>query len=468
VQTNSVIKESILRAYHRSPPAIRSAVASLNGWRLRSWRYGPETERLRDEALSRECWSVDKLQDWQNDQLAPLLHRAATQVPFYREQWNARRRQGDQKSWEYLENWPVLEKEFLRQNPKAFLADGCDVRRMFRVHTSGTTGTPLDVWYSKTTARAWYALFEARCRNWHGVSRHDRWAILGGRLVVPTYTRRPPFWVWNHPLNQLYMSSYHLAGDLISHYLEALSRYRIQYLLGYTSSLYQLAIEALASGRTIKMKVVVTNAEPLYKYQREKIEQAFQCPVRETYGIAEIAVAASECANGRLHSWSDVSRMEVLREQADGPLEDAGDLVATGLVNVDMPLIRYRVGDRVALSPNGHCPCGRTLPTLTSVEGRCDDLLLTRDGRRIGRLDPVFKTNIPIREAQIIQEAIDLLRVRYVPTKDFTAEDGQVIVDRLRARMGDVQVILEKAEKLPRGPNGKLRAVVCKLPTPTR
>jgi phenylacetate-CoA ligase len=443
VQTNSRFKESVLRAYHQSPPAIRSAVASLNGWRLRSWRYGPETDRLLEEALSRERWSEEKWKQWQNDLLARVLHRAATQVPYYREQWNERRRQGDKSSWEYLENWPILEKESLRQNPKAFLADGCDSRRMFRVHTSGTTGTPLDVWYSKTTVRAWYALFEARCRNWHGVSRHDRWAILGGRLVVPFSTKRPPFWVWNHPLNQLYMSSYHLEPDLIPHYLDALSRYRIRYLLGYTSSLYQLAVEALARRRTIPMKVVVTNAEPIYEYQRKKIEEAFQCPVRETYGVAEIAVAASECTEGHLHSWEDVSKVEVYADSTSLSSNGSGDVIATGLVNFDMPLIRYRVGDRVAKkASNGHCSCGRTLPTFASVEGRRDDLLVTPDGRRIGRLDPVFKSNIPIREAQIIQEEIDLVRIRYVPTAEFTANDGQIIADRLRDRMGDVRVVL--------------------------
>ena len=133
---------------------------SLNGWRY-AHGDGPETERLREEAIDREHWSAEKWTEWQNTQLAALLHRAATRVPYYRDLWNARKRQGDNRSWEYLENWPVLEKESLRQNPKAFLADGCDARRMFRVHTSGTTGTPLDVWYSKSTARAWYALFEA-------------------------------------------------------------------------------------------------------------------------------------------------------------------------------------------------------------------------------------------------------------------------------------------------------------------
>ena len=92
------------------------------------------------------------------------------------------------------------------------------------------------------------------------------------------------------------MSSYHLAPDLIPHYLDALKKYRIKYIFGYTSSLYALAQEILRLGRKdLQMTVAITNAEPLFEYQRKTISEAFQCPVRETYGMAEIVTAASEC-----------------------------------------------------------------------------------------------------------------------------------------------------------------------------
>ncbi|HWP42038.1 MAG TPA: AMP-binding protein [Blastocatellia bacterium] len=456
----------ITRVYHRMPPFARSVGASLRGYYLRSWRYGAETETLVAEAIEREKWSREKWLAWQQERLSLLLHRAATRVPYYRRQWSERRRRGDRASWEYLENWPVLEKESIRQEPGAFVADGLDTRRMFHVHTSGTTGKPLDIWYSRPTARAWYALFEARCRRWYGVSRHDRWAILGGQLVTPAGSRRPPFWVWNAALNQLYMSSYHLAPDLIEHYLDALRRYRIRYVLGYTSSLYELAQEALRLGRRdLKMAVALTNAEPLFDYQREEIEAAFQCPVYETYGMAEIAAAASECESRSLHLWPDVSHIEVVRDDEPVSSGSSGELIATGLLNIDMPLIRYRVGDRIRLmGADETCDCGRTLPLLASIEGRLDDVLYTSDGRRIGRLDPVFKANLPVREAQIIQESLASVRVLYVPAAGFTAAAGRSIIERLRSRMGAIAVTLEEVDKLPRGANGKFRAVICNIP----
>jgi phenylacetate-CoA ligase len=149
------------------------------------------------------------------------------------------------------------------------------------------------------------------------------------------------------------------------------------------------------------------------------------------------------------------------------PVEDtrAGDLVCTSLLDEDMPLIRYRLGDRAARrDPQAQCPCGRTLPLLDSIEGRADDVLYTADGRRVGRLDPVFKNNLPIREAQILQLSLSRVVVRYTPAADYTPAAGVAIRNALQARLGPVEVVLEPVDRIPRGPNGKFRAVVCQIP----
>ena len=457
--------EMLLQLYHRSPYFLRVLAASLRGYYLSWWRYGPETERLVAEALERETWSPEKWQTWQEERLARVLHRAATRVPFYREQWTQRRRQGDTRSWEYVENWPLLEKESIRVNASGFVADDCEVRHMFAEHTSGSSGKPLDLFWSPATVRAWYALFEARWRRWYGVSRFDRWGILGGQLVTPVDQRRPPFWVWNAGLHQLYLSSYHLSPEFIPYYLEALQRYRVTYLYGYSSSLHVLAQEILNQKRQdLKMTVAISNAEPLYDYQRQVIAEAFQCPVRETYGMSEVVAAAGECEAGRLHQWPEVGFMEVLPEEGAETNGRSGELVCTGLLNADMPFIRYRLGDRASLEKTDElCSCGRHLPLLASIDGRVDDVLFTTDGRRIGRLDPVFKTKLPIREAQIIQETLNLVKVRYVPAQDYTSAAGLSVVERLQARMGPVEVILEPVAEIPRGANGKFKGVVCNL-----
>jgi phenylacetate-coenzyme A ligase PaaK-like adenylate-forming protein len=460
----------VQKIYWSLPPAARDTAASLHGYRLRRERYGPETGRLIEEALEREHWGAGQWRRYKEERLALILRRAATQVPYYREQWAARRREGDRSGPDRLENWPILEKEALRRNPQAFLAEDCRPGRMVSLHTSGTSGTPLTLRRSVAANRAWYALFEARGRLWNGVDRFRRWANIGGQLVAPATSRRPPFWVWNRALSQLYMSSYHLAPDLVPAYLEALWKFKIEYLYGYSSSLHSLALGAAAhggpaDGSAPALRVALTNAEPLFDLQRQAIARAFGCAVRETYGMAEIAVAAGECPHGVLHEWPEVGHMELLEEGravADG---EAGDVIATCLINPDMPLVRYRVGDRARRPKEGKtCPCGRTLPILAAIEGRVDDVLYTADGRRIGRLDPVFKSDLPVLEAQIVQESFQRIVLKYIPAEGFTSRHADSIAERIRERMGPVTVDFEKVDQIPRGRGGKFRAVVCRIP----
>ena len=460
-----------LAIYQALPYPLRVLVASARGLQLARSRYGPETDRLAAEAVERETWTSDRWRAWQEERLARFLTRAARSVPYYRAAWEERRRHGDRTSVECLEHWPVLAKETVRIDPRAFLADGVDPRRLVRDNTSGTSGTPLIVWFTPEVVRAWYALNEARWRGWYGVSRRDRSAMIGGQLVTPIARTRPPFWVRNLGLRQLYLSAYHLSPAWIPRYVDALNAFRPRFVWGYASALHALACGALDQGLVMPpIAAVMTNAEPLYDHQREAIERAFDCRVRATYGMTEIACAASECDARRMHLWPEAGALEVLADDADVAVPDGriGRLVVTGLLNEAQPLIRYAVGDRGALSPAGAaaCACGRTLPVLASVEGRVDDVVLTADGRRIGRLDPVFKGTMPIREAQIVQEALDRLVVRLVPGTGYTAATGEEIRARLRDRVGALHVEIETVDSIPRSANGKFRSVISRLAPP--
>lgn len=453
-----------MRVYHRLPVPARWAAATAMGLYLRQWRYSKHTDRLVDEALARDQWPAERWEAYQQERLAFVLHRAATRVPYYRDQWAARRRAGDRASWDRLENWPILEKDAVRMHPRAFLADDVNPRRMFEEHTSGTTGKPLQLWWSRDTVRAWYALNEARSRRWYGISRKDRWAIIGGRLVTPVTKRRPPFWVWNSALRQLYMSAYHLSPSLLPSYLDALQKYKITYLFGYSSALHALAEAALRLGRTdVRLAVAISNAEPLFEHQRRAIEEAFRCPARETYGLAEIVAGASECERGTLHLWPEVGVVEAVNGTQRVPPGTLGDLVSTGLLNADMPLIRYRTGDAVRLS-TAVCACGRRMPVVHALEGRSDDLVVTEDGRTVGRLDTVFKHGSGIAEAQIVQESVNMFRVRYVASNGVTAALEDRLRQRLRDYLGPVEIVLEPVDQVPRTAVGKFRAVVSHLP----
>ncbi len=454
---------TLLDLYHRLPYRGRCLAASLRGLYLRRWRYSADTPRRAREALERDRWDAAAWRDYHREATAEVLHRAVTRVPYYRRLWRGR----PDADWQDLGNWPILSKETVRHDPRAFLADDRNPRRMFAEHTSGSTGTPLTVWWSRATAVAWYALVEARVRRWHELTRHDRWAILGGQLVAPVAQRRPPFWVWNAPLRQLYLSSYHLEPAHAGAYLEALARHRVRYLFGYASAMAELS--GLVAEQALPapgLKVAISNAEPLYPHQRRAIESAFGCPARDTYGTAELVCGASECTYGRMHLWPEVGLLEVVADDADQPLEPgrAGRLIATGLLNRDMPLIRYEIGDRGRMAAEVGCECGRGLPVLEALEGRLDDVVITPDGRRVGRLDPVFKADFPIREAQIVQPDRERLVLKVVPAPGYGPAIAGELVHRLRQRVGPaMEIRVEEVERLPRGAAGKLRAVVSKL-----
>jgi phenylacetate-CoA ligase len=451
--------------YFLLPSFLKEGVASVRGYQLRRWRYSHTTDQQVEEALDRESWSDAQWRAWRQPKLTALLRRAATKVPYYRELWSSRPQ--ERKDFGTLQNWPVLKKNALREQPHAFLAEDVDPKQLGVLHTSGSTGTPLKLWQSRQAVQAWYALFEARWRAWHGLSRHDRWAILGGKLVISATQQGPPFWVWNAGMNQLYLSTYHLAPNNAAAYVKALTDHKVTYVWGYASALATLARDILEQGlKPPQLRAAISNAEPLYAYQRDLISRAFGCRVYDTYGMTEMACGASECEHGSMHLWPDAGFWEVLSDDSDTPVlpGKSGRLVCTGLINNDMPLIRYEVGDRVTLAdPASVCSCGRKLPMLKSVEGRNDDTIITPNGRHVGRLDPVFKSNFPIVEAQVIQDAPDHLLVQIVPAPGCNADTESALIAALAERAEGMRIDIRRVSCIRRGPNGKFKSVL-KLP----
>jgi len=450
-----------MNIYHALPPVLRDVAASLRGYSLRSWRYGTETEKLVSEALERDTWPEERWKNWQKERLAYVLHRAATQVPYYRQMWEKRRKNGDRVSWEYLEHWPILPKNIVRANHLAFVADDCDVRKMYLDHTSGTTGTPLQIFLTRQTIRAWYALYEARVRHWNNVSIRDPWITLGGQLVVPFNQKNPPFWVHNWALNQMYLSTHHISRENSPAYLQAIERFRPSHMIIYPSSAAVLSTSfEFTQAQVPSMKVIISNAEFLSDSARDSIRRFFQCPVRNTYGMAELAVMATECDKGHMHLWPEAGYTEIFSDEEDCPVDQGqiGRIIATGLLNADMPLVRYETGDRGSLEEDD-LGCEKSLPVLKSVDGRLNDLIITMDGRHIFWLNPIFY-GLHVLEAQIIQERLDYFRIRLVPTQEYSAGEGLEITKRLKQRVGNVKLDLEVVSEIPRLVNGKFHAVI--------
>ncbi len=169
----------------------------------------------------------------------------------------------------------------------------------------------------------------------------------------------------------------------------------------------------------------------------------------------------SQCEAGTYHVHPEYGIVEILDAEGE-PVKagETGELVCTSFTNDAFPLLRYRIGDMATAGEPG-CSCGRAFPVLRALVGRADDLLVTPDGRQVGRLDPVFKGRRSIREAQIVQEGETEVRVRLVPAPDYTDADGDAVVRELRARLGsEMSIEVEKVSSIPRTATGKFLAVV--------
>jgi phenylacetate-CoA ligase len=462
------LNKTLIQLYNQMPGSVQNIFATVRGYQLRGWRYGANAEALVEEALARDSWSPQQWKNYQDERLSRILHTAATKVPYYRDQWAERRRNGDNASWDYLENWRVLEKAPVRTHPQAFIPESSDLNALYHINTSGTTGTPLHLWSSRTTVQAWYALYEARWRRWNGVSRHERWVIMGGQLVIPAARTRPPFWVRNYAMNQLYLSTMHLNPQNTSGYVEAINRYQPTHMVVYTSSATYLAQEILRQNLqiTAPIRVILTNAEPLFPWQREALESAFKAKVKETYGMGEMVIGASADANDNLRYWQDAGILEILDDEADNPVPDGttGRVVSTGLLREDgMMFIRYALGDRASISTRKPTPTDPIqLPYLGAVEGRSTDLLVGKNGQRVFWINPIFY-ELPLKAAQVIQEDRDHINVMMIPSDETTDATMQTIRERLQQRVGDLQIDVQCVEALHREASGKIKPVISRI-----
>jgi phenylacetate-coenzyme A ligase PaaK-like adenylate-forming protein len=143
----------------------------------------------------------------------------------------------------------------------------------------------------------------------------------------------------------------------------------------YPSAAVLLAQERMAGRLDIALREVWTGGETLSPAMRRFVQQAFNCPLANSYGASEFLSLASECDRGGLHLNSDWAILEPVdaHGRAVPPGEPGTTTLLTNLANHQQPLIRYDLGDRVTLRPDP-CTCGSHLP-LIDVEGRCDDTL---------------------------------------------------------------------------------------------
>ena len=114
--------------------------------------------------------------------------------------------------------------------------------------SSGTTGTPTDVYYTREFHASETAITEARNLNWAGASYRDRRVMFGARKICRFTQQDPPFWRFSPAENMAYASIYHLAPRFLPAYLNFLRKFKPKVIMGYPSALYAVAQYALDHG----------------------------------------------------------------------------------------------------------------------------------------------------------------------------------------------------------------------------
>ena len=455
--------------YAASPLWIQKLGINAFGWYWGRRRLGAVFEQTWRAYAEREKWPPDRMQDFVEGQLRTLVQRAYRDVPFYREAFRAH-----DVTEELLESFsladlsklPLLDKSLVRANSKALLTEQAARRPPAVFSTSGSTGTPIQVYWDSATHQHNIGVREARSFRWAGTSIREPRSVIGGRLVVPKAHSDPPFWRYNLWEKQLYLSAYHISPKNLPDYVAALNRYRPITMLGYASSNFLLARLIKELGMEVHSpRAIIAESERLLPHMRTTMATTFQTRVFEEYGSVENCALATECEHGRLHSHIDFGYVEILRSDGKSAAPgEVGELVLTGFANRNQVFIRYRIGDLGAWSVES-CPCGRnTLPTLTEIVGRMEDVVITKDGREIWAFFRVFYGLKGVAEGQIIQEGLDRFLVNIVANPAYCAEDSEAIKARIMQRVGsDIDVQVRLVDSIPREPNGKFRVVISKL-----
>lgn len=169
--------------------------------------------------------------------------------------------------------------------------------------------------------------------------------------------------------------------------IEYMDRLEPTYLVAVSSYYLRLAHVARTEGHELPdVDGLVGGGVPLSESAREYVEDAFDAPFYDQYGLAEINTGLAgecECQDG-LHLQADYAYPEIVDPETHEPLPEGerGVLVLTTLGRDGQVVLRYVTGDLTSIR-YGQCECGRTLPRIDPIEGRADDVVFVR-GTKLG------------------------------------------------------------------------------------
>ncbi|MEU9846621.1 phenylacetate--CoA ligase family protein [Streptomyces sp. NPDC047985] len=396
-----------------------------------------------------------RLAEEQRRLLVGLVRHAQARVPRYRELIDpatAAAFRGPQD----LASLPVLDRTDLHHSPaEELLAAGFTTASTKPGTTSGSSGIPITIRNSERDlgylrASYLYDMLASGLRPW------DRMA----------YFRVNPF--LRHPLERFgVLRTFHIdTSATLDEQVEAFLAARPTFLVGFPHVIASIVDELERRGvRYTGARRVLFGGERLTPTARARVLGHLGARCDEVYASVEVFTVARTCRRGALHLRSADVVVEVERDDgstvlADGSQVVEGEILVTRLHSEAMPLIRYRLGDRVTVGP-ADCGCGRATPVVLRVQGRSEDRFRGADGRE-------FYADFLTYQVQGFPEVARMQLVQRRPaqvTVSVVLSPGadEAVTDRIEASVRqavpEFDVTVERVPFIAPERNGKIKLV---------
>jgi phenylacetate-CoA ligase len=389
-----------------------------------------------------------------------MVQFAWDKVPVYRRYYETAGFSPDQlRHPEDVAKVPLVRKALFQQaDLKDCLADGYEASTLVKKRTSGSSGSPLNVYYTAED-RLYRTLMHLRILFDNGMKFRDRMAHISDSRHATD--ERYSFQKFGFlPKDFIY------AADSAGKQLEDLTRVNPDLIYSYASSMALLAAEVEARGKCpIHPRLIFTTGELLSVEDRERINRAFKVTLRDIYGVVEMGDIAWQCPAGDgYHLNTDSFWAEIDAGGRPARPDEAGRLIITNLHSRAMPFIRYEVGDVLTPAQEGPCPCGCAFPRIQVLQGRADDWLYTAAGRKVSPLIFVVASILGVLQYRMIQTGYDHLTVNILPGPGYSEETLKNVERHVLEVMGPgLRVEVNRVENIPKEPSGKMRRVISQI-----
>ncbi|MCJ7857387.1 phenylacetate--CoA ligase PaaK [Corynebacterium kalidii] len=373
--------------------------------------------------LDIEYASRDEITALQIDRTKATLRHVYYNVPHYRKAFtDLGVHPDDFREMADLANYPMTEKEDLRQNyPFGMFA--VPQEQIARVHaSSGTTGRPTVVGYTHRDIETWSELV-ARSLRAGGMRPGDKiqvafgYGLFTGGLGV------------HYGVEKLGATAIPTSGGMTERQVQIIQDFQPDGIMCTPSYMLNIVDRMVKEGidpAETSIRAGIFGAEPWTAGMRDELENVMGITATDIYGLSEVMGpgVAQECVETRdgLTFWEDHFYPEIVDPETGEQLPDGevGELVITSLTKEAFPVIRYRTHDLTRLLPG----TARSMRRIDKILARNDDMIILRG-----------VNCFPSQFEEIITEHTDL-RPRY-----------QCVLDR-KGRMDTLTIKVEAADGL--------------------